>query len=42
MNDFFILTMSIAKANWDVLAVMLGMPMLTVLGLMIAESLNKK
>lgn len=41
MNDFLNLALEIAKENGDVLAVMLGLPMLAVVGLGIVDVVNK-
>lgn len=41
MNEILIFSIEIAKSNWDVLAVLVGFPLLAVLGLGIAELVNK-
>lgn len=42
MNEILIFSIEIAKSNWDVLAVLVGLPVLAVVGLGIAELVNSK
>ena len=42
MNEILIFSIEIAKSHWDVLAVLVGLPVLAVVGLGIVELVNSK
>ncbi|WP_443091340.1 hypothetical protein ACTUM7_01265 [Basfia succiniciproducens] len=41
MNDLLNFAVDVAKENWDVIAVMIGLPALAIAGLGVAEVINK-